>query len=97
VGLELGFGFGSGLGLELGKSMSLTVILDNPTLTLTLTLNPNSNPNLDGLVMQPQRGTYRENQWLVIFCDEINLPEEDAYGSQRVIMFLRQLTGQGWD
>ena len=49
----------------------------------------------DGLVMQPQRGSYRETQWLVIFCDEINLPEADAYGSQRVIMFLRQLTEQG--
>jgi dynein heavy chain 1, cytosolic len=49
----------------------------------------------DGLVMVPQRGTYRETQWLVVFCDEINLPEADAYGSQRVIMFLRQLTEQG--
>ena len=49
----------------------------------------------DGLVMQPQRGSYKETQWLVIFCDEINLPEADAYGSQRVIMFLRQLTEQG--
>eukprot|EP00586_Coscinodiscus_wailesii_P014222 CAMPEP_0172510176 /NCGR_PEP_ID=MMETSP1066-20121228/226876_1 /TAXON_ID=671091 /ORGANISM="Coscinodiscus wailesii, Strain CCMP2513" /LENGTH=4214 /DNA_ID=CAMNT_0013289037 /DNA_START=123 /DNA_END=12767 /DNA_ORIENTATION=+ len=33
--------------------------------------------------------------WLVIFCDEINLPEEDAYGTQRVIMFLRQLVERG--
>ena len=49
----------------------------------------------DGLVIQPQRGSYTETQWLVIFCDEINLPEADAYGSQRVIMFLRQLTEQG--
>jgi dynein heavy chain 1 len=45
----------------------------------------------DGLVMQPSRQSYRENQWLVIFCDEINLPEQDEYGTQRVIMFLRQL------
>eukprot|EP00522_Entomoneis_paludosa_P000277 CAMPEP_0172474334 /NCGR_PEP_ID=MMETSP1065-20121228/69303_1 /TAXON_ID=265537 /ORGANISM="Amphiprora paludosa, Strain CCMP125" /LENGTH=4205 /DNA_ID=CAMNT_0013232513 /DNA_START=82 /DNA_END=12699 /DNA_ORIENTATION=- len=29
--------------------------------------------------------------WLVVFCDEINLPEEDTYGTQRVIMFMRQL------
>ena len=29
--------------------------------------------------------------WLVVFCDEINLPEEDLYGTQRVIMFMRQL------
>lgn len=49
----------------------------------------------DGLIMQPKRQTYRESQWLVIFCDEINLPELDEYGTQRVIMFLRQLTEQG--
>lgn len=33
--------------------------------------------------------------WLVVFCDEINLPEKDAYGTQRVIMFMRQLVEQG--
>eukprot|EP01035_Chromulina_nebulosa_P017680 gene17680-23270_t len=48
----------------------------------------------DGLVLQPNKQIYRESQWLVIFCDEINLPELDAYGTQRVIMFLRQLTEQ---
>lgn len=31
------------------------------------------------------------SQWLVIFCDEINLPAPDKYGTQRVISFLRQL------
>lgn len=45
----------------------------------------------DGLVMQPNRQSYRESQWLVIFCDEINLPDVDTYGTQRVIMFIRQL------
>ena len=49
----------------------------------------------DGLQMLPLRASYRETQWLVVFCDEINLPEADMYGSQRVIMFLRQLTEQG--
>jgi dynein heavy chain 1 len=34
-------------------------------------------------------------KWLVIFCDEINLPDEDKYGTQRVISFLRQCIGQG--
>jgi dynein heavy chain 1, cytosolic len=48
----------------------------------------------DGLVLQPNRASYRESQWLVIFCDEINLPERDKYGTQRVIMFMRQLTEQ---
>ena len=49
----------------------------------------------DGLIMQPNRASYGENQWLVVFCDEINLPAMDLYGTQRVIMFLRQLTEQG--
>jgi dynein heavy chain 1 len=26
-----------------------------------------------------------------MFCDEINLPDMDAYGTQRVISFLRQM------
>ena len=34
-------------------------------------------------------------KWLVIFCDEINLPDEDKYGTQRVISFLRQCIEQG--
>ena len=29
--------------------------------------------------------------WLVMFCDEINLPDMDSYGTQRVISFLRQM------
>jgi dynein heavy chain 1 len=33
--------------------------------------------------------------WLVVFCDEINLPEADTFGTQRVIMFMRQLVEQG--
>ena len=49
----------------------------------------------EGLVMQPSRQSYSEDKWLVVFCDEINLPEQDKYGTQRVIMFMRQLTEQG--
>lgn len=49
----------------------------------------------DGLVLQPNKQSYRDSQWLVVFCDEINLPEADEYGTQRVIMFLRQLTERG--
>lgn len=33
-------------------------------------------------------------KWLVLFCDEINLPDMDSYGTQRVIMFIRQLVEQ---
>ncbi|KAJ3336987.1 hypothetical protein HDU93_001788 [Gonapodya sp. JEL0774] len=32
-----------------------------------------------------------QGRWLVVFCDEINLPAPDKYGTQRVISFLRQL------
>ncbi|GKY90587.1 hypothetical protein MPSEU_000032400 [Mayamaea pseudoterrestris] len=35
------------------------------------------------------------SSWLVVFCDEINLPEKDTYGTQRVIMFMRQLVEHG--
>ncbi|GAB6020623.1 Dynein heavy chain, cytoplasmic [Chamberlinius hualienensis] len=34
-------------------------------------------------------------KWLVLFCDEINLPDMDKYGTQRVISFLRQLVEHG--
>merc|ERR1740128_1398188 len=41
----------------------------------------------NGMVLSPvQLGV-----WLVMFCDEINLPDMDAYGTQRVISFLRQM------
>ncbi|KAF5349425.1 hypothetical protein D9758_014619 [Tetrapyrgos nigripes] len=29
--------------------------------------------------------------WLVVFCDDINLPAADKYGTQQVISFIRQL------
>ena len=35
------------------------------------------------------------DRWLILFCDEINLPAEDNYGTQRVISFLRQLIEHG--
>lgn len=41
----------------------------------------------NGVVLAP----VQLSKWLVIFCDEINLPEPDKYGTQRVISFLRQL------
>ncbi|CAD5206375.1 unnamed protein product [Bursaphelenchus okinawaensis] len=44
----------------------------------------------NGLVLAP----VQIGRWLVIFCDEINLPTPDKYGTQRVISFLRQLVSQ---
>ena len=45
---------------------------------------------LNGIVMAPTQ----IGRWLVIFCDEINLPAPDKYGTQRAISFLRQLVEQ---
>ena len=44
-----------------------------------------------GFILRPKE----PNKWLVLFCDEINLPEADAYGTQAVITFLRQIVEQG--
>ncbi|XP_055846761.1 dynein heavy chain, cytoplasmic isoform X3 [Episyrphus balteatus] len=41
----------------------------------------------NGVVLAP----VQIGKWLVLFCDEINLPDMDMYGTQRVISFLRQL------
>ena len=46
------------------------------------------------IVLEPAESLGAQS-WLVVFCDEINLPEEDLYGTQRVIMFMRQLVEQG--
>jgi len=44
----------------------------------------------NGVMMTPAQ----VGRWLVIFCDEINLPAPDAYGTPRAISFLRQLVEQ---
>ena len=44
----------------------------------------------NGIVMAPTQ----IGRWLVIFCDEINLPTPDRYGTQKAISFLRQLIEQ---
>eukprot|EP00919_Chromeraceae_sp_WS-2016_P001806 GHVR01004377.1.p1 GENE.GHVR01004377.1~~GHVR01004377.1.p1 ORF type:complete len:4168 (-),score=965.61 GHVR01004377.1:131-12634(-) len=41
-----------------------------------------------GVVLRPSQ----PGKWLVVFCDEVNLPSPDKYGTQKVIMFMRQLT-----
>ncbi|KAL3873221.1 hypothetical protein ACJMK2_036362 [Sinanodonta woodiana] len=45
----------------------------------------------NGVVLSP----IQLNKWLVLFCDEINLPNMDNYGTQRVISFLRQMLEYG--
>ncbi len=45
----------------------------------------------NGLVLAPTQ----LNKWLIVFCDEINLPTSDKYNTVRVITFMRQLIEQG--
>ena len=45
----------------------------------------------NGVILAP----VQIGRWLVVFCDEINLPAQDKYGTQRVISFLRQLVEWG--
>jgi len=45
---------------------------------------------LNGVQLTPNQ----VGRWLIIFCDEINLPAPDKYGTQRAISFLRQLVEQ---
>lgn len=42
---------------------------------------------INGIVLSPTQ----IGRWLVVFCDEINLPATDKYGTQRVISLLRQM------
>ena len=45
----------------------------------------------NGVILAP----VQIGRWLVVFCDEINLPAPDKYGTQKVISFLRQLVECG--
>ena len=45
----------------------------------------------NGVILAP----VQIGRWLVVFCDEINLPAVDKYGTQRVISFIRQLVEAG--
>lgn len=46
----------------------------------------------NGVVLAP----VQLGKWLVLFCDEINLPDMDKYGTQRVISFIRQVRLHLW-
>lgn len=45
----------------------------------------------EGITVSPRQS----DSWLVLFCDEINLPREDKYGTVVVISFLRQIVEYG--
>lgn len=94
-----------------GKTMSLTSVLQSVQGVVCANLNFSSqtSPELilktfaqycafvrrgKDIFMEPVE-SFGAHTWLVVFCDEINLPEEDFYGTQRVIMFMRQLVEHG--
>ena len=45
----------------------------------------------NGIVLTPRHPT----KWMVLFADEINLPDPDQYGTMRVIALIRQLVERG--
>ena len=86
-----------------GKTMTLTAILKNSSEYEAVFLNFSNTTQSDiifkvidqymvckstlkGLVMTPI-----SNKKLIIFCDEINLPQPDKYGTQKVTQLLRQI------
>lgn len=94
-----------------GKTMTLTSVLQSVQGVVLASLNFSSRTTPEiimqtfaqyctyvrkgkDIVLEPVE-SLGSNSWLVVFCDEINLPEEDSYGTQRVIMFMRQLVEQG--
>lgn len=91
-----------------GKSMTLIATLSSlPELELVwLNFSSGTQPELvlkvfdqycefakgpNGWTVAPKE----QGKWLCIFCDEINLPATDAYNTQKVITFLRQLVERG--
>ena len=94
-----------------GKTMTLTSVLQSVQGVVLASLNfsSRSSPEIimktfaqyctyvrkgKDVVLEPAE-SLGAHSWLVVFCDEINLPEEDSYGTQRVITFMRQLVEQG--
>ena len=43
--------------------------------------------NVNSITLGPKM----PGKWIILFCDELNLPKTDLYGTQVVIQFLRQL------
>lgn len=90
-----------------GKTMSLTAVLRSASAqyeAVFLNFSSGTTPETilktlgqycsirntqHGLVMSPD---FANNKKLIVFCDEVNLPALDKYGTQRVVQFMRQLT-----
>ncbi|CAD7970789.1 unnamed protein product [Amoebophrya sp. A120] len=91
-----------------GKSMTLMSILKKSDIFELVSLNFSSGTTSSllqnsleqycetvktqkGLVMRP----LRHDKFVIVMCDECNLPQQDKYGTQRVIMYIRQMFEQG--
>lgn len=82
----------------LRKSPDLDVISLNfskntspETLLATLEHHCEYKKTISGISLAPKV----TGKWVVVFCDEINLPAVDKYGTQRVISFIRQMVENG--
>lgn len=90
-----------------GKTMLLLKLIRESTRFELLSLNFSKETTIRSLIRAiEQCCQYRKNvdsyilspkipgKSLVVFCDELNLPKCDDYGTQTVIQFLRQLVSQ---
>lgn len=91
-----------------GKTMTLLRALrQSPDLdVISLNFSKDTTPETL-LAMLKQHCEYRKSvtgvslspkvtgKWVVVFCDEINLPAVDKYGTQRVISFIRHMVENG--
>jgi dynein heavy chain 1, cytosolic len=93
-----------------GKTMTLTSVLQSMQGVVLANLNFSSRTTPDiilkafqqyckyvrrGKIFLEPSESLGTDVWLVVFYDEVNLPENDSYGTQRVIMFMRQLVEKG--
>jgi dynein heavy chain 1 len=87
-----------------GKTMSLTAVLRSSTEYDCAFLNFSSGTRPDTVIkLLEEYGTYKNTmngmvltpisgKKLIVFCDEINLPSTDKYGTQQVVQLMRQMT-----
>lgn len=89
---------GSGKTMTLLRALRHSPNLDVISMNFSKDTSPDSLLNMleqyceykktnNGVVLVPKT----TGKWVVVFCDEINLPDVDKYGTQRVISLIRQM------
>jgi dynein heavy chain 1 len=91
-----------------GKTMTLMGALRQLPDTVLVSMNFSSETTYDAIIRTLEvHGEYKRSSegevfrpkapgtWIALFCDEINLPKPDSYGTQRIVSFLRQLIEYG--